>query len=629
MSFTSPLWLLLLGLLPLIVILHAVAVRWRSMPVSSLVFWDDVLRQRRVTMRIRRLLRSLSLLLELLAVAALAVALAGPRVNRPGLSGTGDTILVLDATASMQAREGGRSRFDLARARALELLAGLRRGTRAALVLAERAPRLVVPFTADRVLLRRALDAATASDEAGDMAPSLGFAASLRDPRRGDQIVLLTDGAYDEISRIDLGQPWVHVLLVGTPRANVGITGLAFRRTLEGADAYEVFLSIVNAGPRAQSVPLTVTAAGRTVISRSVALAAGASSSLSLPWTGPVEGRIEAALRTGDDLAVDDHAYAVFAPARRLTVLVVGNATYFLRRALASLPGVTVIAAPAPAVSASTAITPAAPRAATTGAASGTADVIAWEGVDPPVLEKGAWMIFGAVPPNLPLTATGVLTLPAVTGWAQDDPLLDSVPLQGLAIGRALDLEAGPGFTVLARSGASPLLLSWDHGGVKALVAAFDPQGSDLPLRPGFPLLVANALAWFFPGWLTVQADQVAAGTPRALSVPSDVAVTVRSPSGSVDTLAPTSAAVFTATREVGFYTVRSGVQTSEFAVNLASAAESDLSPRLALPATGGDADAAGVAGAAVPAWGIFGAAALAFLLLEWAVWLRTRRVPR
>ena len=47
MSFASPLWLLLLGLVPLIVILHAIAVRWRSTPVSSLVFWDEVLRERR------------------------------------------------------------------------------------------------------------------------------------------------------------------------------------------------------------------------------------------------------------------------------------------------------------------------------------------------------------------------------------------------------------------------------------------------------------------------------------------------------------------------------------------------------------------------------------------------------
>jgi hypothetical protein len=169
MSFASPLWLLLLGLLPLIVILHAIAVRWRRLPVSSLVFWDDILRVRRVNMRVRRLLRSLSLLLELLAVAALALALAGPRITRHGLAGAGDTVLVLDATASMQTREGARTRFEIARARAQDVLTGLRRGARMAFVLAERAPRLVVPFTEDRTVLRRAIDAAAVTDEPGDI----------------------------------------------------------------------------------------------------------------------------------------------------------------------------------------------------------------------------------------------------------------------------------------------------------------------------------------------------------------------------------------------------------------------------------------------------------------------------
>ena len=36
MSFASPLWLLLLGLIPLIVILHALSVRWRNTPVMML-----------------------------------------------------------------------------------------------------------------------------------------------------------------------------------------------------------------------------------------------------------------------------------------------------------------------------------------------------------------------------------------------------------------------------------------------------------------------------------------------------------------------------------------------------------------------------------------------------------------
>ena len=401
MSFSSPLWLLLLGLLPLIVILHAIAVRWRSVPVSSLVFWDDVLRERRMNMRVRRILRNLSLLLELLAAAALAIALAGPRVTRTGLGGAGDTVLVIDATASMQAREGNRTRFEMARSRAGDILAGLRRGARMALVAAERSPRLLVPFTADRTVLRRALDTMEVTDESGDIADTMVFAVSLRDARRGDQVVLMTDGAFESLGSVDPSQPWMHVFITGSAHENSGITAMSFRRSLGGEASYEVFLSLVNTGRRTASFPLTVSAGKEVVVSRTVTLPAGAVSTLAVPWTGPTTGRIEARIQPADDFPADDRAYAVFAPARPLRALVVGSSTYFLQRALASLPGVTVHSVAALPVI--TGAAPAAPAsAAPASAAAPPDDVVVYDGVEPPTVEKGAAIFSPRYRPTCP-----------------------------------------------------------------------------------------------------------------------------------------------------------------------------------------------------------------------------------
>ena len=625
MSFSSPLWLLLLGFLPLIVILHAIAVRWRSVPVSSLVFWDDVLRERRMNMRVRRLLRSLSLLLELLAAAALAIALAGPRVTRSGLAGAGDTVLVLDATASMQTREGGRTRFEMARSRAQDVLAGLRRGARMAIVVAERTPRLVLPFTADSSGLRHAIDAVAVTDEPGVIGDTMDFAASLRDARRGDQVVLITDGAFESLGGVDPTLPWLHVLLTGTARENAGITALSFRRALGGEDAYEMFVAIGNFGRKAASFPLTISAGRDVVVSRNVSLAAGATSSLAIPWKGPTTGRIEARIQPGDDFPADDRAYAVFAPARPLRVLVVGPSTYFLQRALASLPGVTVRA-----VSAVSSLSPAAPSAAPSPgpAAPPSEDVEVYDGVEPPVLEKGAAILFATIPSNLPLRVEGLIPLPPVTGWSRSDPLMDSVSLSGLAIGQALALAPGPGFRVLASSSESPLILSWDRAGLKALVVAFDPERSDFPLRPGFPVLLANALSWFFPTWLAVQADQVQAGNVRTLPAPADGTVSVVNPAGVKTVLTTGSSSVdFFDTRSAGFYTVEAGGAVSEFAVSLASPDESTIDPRFDVGTPGGG----GARAAEVPVsvWAALAAAALAFLLLEWLVWARAPREAR
>jgi hypothetical protein len=621
MSFSSPLWLLLLGLLPLIVILHAIAVRWRSVPVSSLVFWDDVLRERRMNMRVRRILRNLSLLLELLAAAALALALAGPRITRAGLGGAGDTILVLDATASMQTREGSRTRFELARAKAQDVLAGLRRGARMALVAAERSPRLVLPFTGDRTALRRAIDSAEVTDEPGDIADTMVFAVSLRDARRGDQVVLITDGAFESLGGVDPSLPWMHVFLTGSAHENSGITAMSFRRSIGGEASYEIFLSLANTGRKPSSFPLTVSAGKQVVISRTVSLPAGAVTGIALPWNGPTTGRIEARIQPGDDFPADDRAYAVFAPARPLRALVVGPSTFFLQRALASLPGVTVRAVAAlPAVSA---ISPS-PTSAPPD------DVVVYDGVEPPLLDKGAAILFSTVPANLPLRSTGSLPLPPVTGWSRSDPLLDSVALSGVAIGQALALEPGPGFSILATTNGWPLMLSWDQAGLKALVVAFDPERSDFPLRPGFPVLLANALSWFFPSWLVVQADQVQAGSPRTLSVPVEGTVTVENPAGVREVVSSSSSSVvYYDTRTAGFYRVTAGNEASEFAVSLASAQESDVTPRFTPGLPGATSEAAPPAEAAVTVWAVVAAAALAFLLLEWFLWARAYREAR
>ena len=607
MSFSSPLWLLLLLLVPLVILLHALSIRWRSTPVSSLVFWNEVLKERRASLRIRRLLTSLVLLLEVLAVAALAVALAGPLLPGLGGSARADVILVLDATASMQAREGARTRFDIARERGLGIAAGLKGGARMAVVLAEKTPRLLSAFTGDKAVLRRLIQGAAATDEPGDVAASLVLALSLRDPRRGGRVVLETDGAFDELPGIDATLPWITVDEVGTARDNVGITRMSFRRSSINDPAYEFFLAVRNAGRSRVTVPLTVRAGGKEVISRTLTIDAGQRSTVTVPWTGPITGRVEAALQTGDAFPLDDRAYEVFAPARTVQVLVVGSQPWFVQKAFESLPGVTVRVQD------------------TAGNAEGSApadDVSVYVGVQPPPLEQGNYILFAAAPPNLPLRVRGSLPVPPVTGWSGTDPILDSVSLAGMTIGQALDLDPGPGFSVLASSGTSPLVLSWDHAGVKALLLAFDPRASDFPLRPGFPILLANALSWFFPTWLGAQADQVQAGDARVIPSATAEGITVVKPDGrSVRLTATGPSTVFADTDETGFYRVESGGTSSEFAVNLASDSETDITPRFTVPRNV-SSGTSGQREAAAPAWATCAAAALSLVLLEWLAWL-------
>jgi len=420
-------------------------------------------------------------------------------------------------------------------------------------------------------------------------------------------LVLETDGAFDGLHGLDTSLPWIIVDVIGTPRDNVGITQMSFRQASAAEAGYELFVAVMNAGRTDAAVPLAVRAAGKDIVSRTLVIGSGRRSAVTIPWTGPESGRITASIAAHDALSLDDTAYAEIAPARPVAVLVVGPRPIFIQQALASLPGVTVRTQEAPQPTAS---------------GEPQADVVVYASVESPPLLKGNFILFNSVSPSLPVRVRGLLRVPPVTGWSRSDPLLDSVSLADVTIGQALGLDLGHGFSVLAASGTSPLLMRWDHSGVKALLAAFDPSATDFPLRPGFPVLLANAISWFFPGWLQAQVDQTQAGEPRVIPIKGAAGVTVVKPDGRrIDMSADGPSVTFFDTDEVGFYRVEAGGETSEFAVNLASESETDISPRFAAPVVQRDVPSQRNE-VPIPVWFVVGTAALALLLLEWIAWL-------
>jgi hypothetical protein len=642
-AFTSPLGLILgsplaliaLVIAPLIVILHMLNLRWKDVEVSSLLFWDAVLREKRSSLRLRAILRNLILLAQLLVVGLLALALSQPLLSRASLSGRGNVILVLDTTASMESREGAGTRLDAAKARALDLVPALRRGSRMCVITAGRSPALIVPFTEDRERLQRAIREARGTDEAGDMRESILLALSLRDPKRDDRVVMITDGAFDSLggpqsgpagaadpamtaepsalADLDEGASWLSLIRVGENAANAGITALSLRKT-SGSEEYEMFIGVVNSSPASMSFPLIVTAGDKEVYRTDVVLAPGEERGISAPFEGPLGGRVTAEIRISDGLSADNRAYAVLAPARSIRALLVGPEDFFLQRALLSLPNVHVSAL----------------EIGPDGVVPPGVDVVVWNGVVPPALEEGSHILIGTVPPDLPITATGTVDNPKITSWNRTHPIMASLSMESISISRALKVEAR-GFTGLLFSGGNPLMLAYEREGLKALYIGFGISGSDLPLRPAFPMLLANALAWFSPGWLSVQAESILTGDPRELGASTGAGpVIVQRPDGGREVVPAAETAAFRNTYEAGFYSVSvAGVKALEFAASLDSASESNIAPRYAFSGTGSAVqgnitEAAGVS--FTPLWIALAVIAVALILMEWLLAMRERR---
>ncbi len=623
MILAAPLALIALLLVPLVILLHAIAARWRSREVSSLAFWEDALHGLRTSLRVRRLLKTLALLAAVLAVVSLVIGLARPLVERAAPESAGDTVLVLDVTAGMAARSGASTRFDRAKQEALALVAGLGRGSRMCVVAAGRAPRVLQPFTDDREALRRAVAGSAATDEAGVPEGSLLFALGLREPGRTSRVVFVTDGAFASLGDADPELSGVRVIAVGERAENAGITALGFRRDAGGG--VELFASVAGSAGMPRVLPLVVSAGGREVVRRDVALGAGGVASVSLPWEGPTAGRVSARIGVDDALAADDAAYAVFAPARALRVLLVGQGDAFLEAALARFPGVTLrtVAAVDP-VTGSTALE--------------GYDLAVFDGVDVPPLERGSVLAFAAVPPGLPIEPAGMVESPRFTSWDRGHPLFASLVPGPISIERALRVTTGPGVRVAARSRDAPLVATWEREDLRVLFVAFRPSWSDLPLRAAFPLFVANALAWFRPGVLGADAASHRPGETVEVGMPDGAReARVTGPDGRERTW-PVAAGVlaYAGTSRVGFHRVETTEGPRDIAVSLCDPDETDLSARYA-PAAGTTGPEAGMAGAMggvpaeqtarrEPAWFAFALAGFFLVLAEGLFWSLARR---
>jgi hypothetical protein len=126
-------------------------------------------------------------------------------------------------------------------------------------------------------------------------------------------------------------------------------------------------------------------------------------------------------------------------------------------------------------------------------------DLVIFDGVTPAAPPRaGRLLYFDPRGAGSPLTVRGRLHDPVLdpARVRRDHPLLRHVDLADVNIAEAGRLAAGAGDAVLAASFGGPLIVARERPGLRLAVLAFDPRRSDLPLRPAYPLLIANTLAW-------------------------------------------------------------------------------------------------------------------------------------
>ena len=604
----SALWWLLLG--AIIIIFYLLKLKRKRRVVPSVLLWQRALEEIEANAPFKKLRRSLLLLLQLLALAALVFAVARPLIQMRSLA-SGSTVIIIDSTASMSSRdEGTRSRLERAKALARDMVAGLGGDDRAAVI--ESSSRVTVRsgLTADRAALNTAINDIQETDAAGNLTDAVRLAEQLARTERDAGIIIISDGANDPLAS-DLGSSndaARHVALrfvrVGERATNVGVVAMNSRPTASGT-RQELFAAVANFGDREQSVGVELHIDGKLADARSLSINAQSRAALvfdALPQAG---GLAELELHVEDDLAADNVAYAYLPDARRPRVAVISD-NPFLLQAIAANDAIEArkVSADAPLASFDCVVTDGAVSA---NVVESGRPLLAINPSD----VKGWWH------------ATGSAERPEITSIDRGHPLNSYLSYADVHIEAMTRREASAWLRAVVSAANDALILAGEERTRRVALIGFDLTQSDLPLKVEFPILLANATAWLV-GRDTPASERTArTGQPIVIRTTQPNA-TIRLPGGDEQTVTARDGAIaFADTLRAGLYQVK---DEQSFAASLLSESESNTTPRDSIKTRAGEIGGqAETFKAEREAWRWLALAALAVLAFEW--WVYHRRI--
>ena len=602
MGFLVPAALAFASIIPGIVALYFLKLKRREKEISSTWLWRPILLDRQANSLWQKLRVSLLLLIQILAALGLILAAGHPFATVKAAT-AGNTVILLDATGTMQATDVAPNRFAAARTEARRIIGQMPAGGSMSLILITRSPQILVANSPSKDALRGALDDAVPTAGDGDLGQALALAGSLLRGREGDgQIIIIGSGHYRGAGELAPSAVPVTYIPIGGPTPNLAVSTFT-TRLVEGQQM--AFAQVSNFGPAEASATAEFWADGKLVAVERQQV--GPSEGRAFSWGVPAGAReLELRLPAPDSLALDNRAWTLAAGQQRSRILLISEGNTFLLKALQLIPGAQV--------------TTTAPK----DYAPGDFDLYVFDRVKAPEgAPPGRMLLINPPGPTEERFVGAVLPRKA-------DPLLKYVETRDVHINLAHVHTPSTDARILwegeTEKGSIPLL--WTEGSDR-VVFGFTLQQSDLPLRVAFPVLMQNLAGWLLPP-APVDAPLLQPGESVALRPwPTATQMSVRLPDGGERTweVSPGMTPPFLETTLPGLYPVTQKVggtnRESKFAVNLFSSLVSDLSPaeELKVPVL---AEAGSVkTEAPMDLWRWLGWAALALIGLEWWVYRR------
>ncbi|MGV3483966.1 MAG: VWA domain-containing protein [Planctomycetaceae bacterium] len=521
MSFLSTLapwqWAIMAAVPIGIVLLYFLKLRRQPITVPSTYLWAKTIEDLHVNSLLQRLRTSPLLLLQLLAVAIAAVALLRPGY-RDLTSSESRRVLLLDASASMQATDvdGDASRFEVAkRLIGAEIESMSDRDVAMLMTVSDRAD-VLQSFTSDRRKLREALQAARVTNRSTNIESAIRAAEGLASERReaaaeeGDsasesalpkiEMMLYSDGVFPALAEVDTSRLDPRYNRVGTAEvSNLAVVAFSVQRNDVRPGEVEAFATIANLGSSNAASSVSLRLNGELTDADEVELAAGEETGLTFQLADQDLVRLAISLDREDDLNVDNEAYATLAPTRTVSVLLVspGNTPLELALSTGEAEKICVLETVDPSYLKGDAYK--------ARAATGIDELIIYDRCRPDTMPMTNTFFIGAIPPE---------------GWQQSEkqsqvllvdidrshPIMRYLDLFSLLIAEGRTLTPPPGAADLLVSETGPVLSLGPRRGFEDLVLGFEilsslPDGgtaynTDWQVQRSWPVFVFNAVRY-------------------------------------------------------------------------------------------------------------------------------------
>jgi len=614
MGFANPLALLFSALLGVLVLLYLWDRQRQHVDVPSLLLWRLVPQE---VMQRRRFRPDWLFALQALLLLALIGGLARPY----GSGGPGDApfrrrILVVDTSASMQSREGSRTRFDEARELALEQLGQMGAEDEVMIVAAAARPRVVLEFSRDHAAARDALRQLEPLDTPTNLSTAIALARRARDadPERSD-ISLFTDLPETTLEPED--RSLVRRFGVGETSDNVAISSLQiFQGAFEDPGRARAYVLVTNYSYGEAHGVLTVALNGDQVSRTGFTIPGRGNRTVAVQGFSGA-GLVTAHLDGSDALSADNRAYGWIRAGREWRFLLVSPPSPLAEE-------IAAIARVVPEIS----VEVVAPdRYAGVDAAS--YDAVLFHRVAPPAPPRNALYLYPPVG-NALFPVLGQARDVEVMDWNEAHGSLRGLrPLPAWPLTAANILRLPPGAQPLLWSrnetGEFPLAFAEEAEGRRRAVIAFDLEAERLLSNDNVSLLVffLNLLDWLAPQ--DGDAPQVVdTGEVAPLEgLPPSLPVRVEDPHAQARTWPPGTSEI--EADLAGLYRVSADGTRRTVLANLFDTAESDIGrgardqPPPPMPeATSRDAERRESFG-----WWLYALAA-ALMFSEWFAWRRS-----